>query len=157
MDRARTIVNDMRTSRAIKQQGGSPPVLLLAVAFVLFGILGMHALSNHGVTHGSTASTAHDAPAATSAVDDADQHASPGASEHGSTVPSGDHHSGMAMTMLCLGLLVGLGGIAFLSRGRSGVLWSLSRSLAARPLRPRRTLRLATGPPPVWEFSIIRC
>lgn len=132
--------------------------LVLACLAVVLGILGMHALNHEasmvaqpgtasaGMTHGPAGAQA---ALETGAVLDT------GAalvSASGSEQSMGD------MVMLCVAMLIGAAaglllalGLRRLATARSvDVLWG---RVAAR-VRPQR---VATGPPYVWEFSVIRC
>lgn len=128
----------------------------LVVALVA-GILGMHALTLHG-----TPVAAHEAHAATAGVEAmamADGHVDHTAA---AGAPGTHHGSGGHAEHLLMLCAVMLGGAAI-------ALLGLLLLPAQHPLRPLRALMpavvvptlvarvRATGPPPVWEFSVIRC
>lgn len=138
-----------------------PALLAAVVASIVLGIIGMHALSTHG-----TMGTAH-ASAMTSPMTGAhgDMTAGPlttptaGAHTDASSTapPKGDGHSLGGMVMLCFAMLAATAG-ALLLRG----LRRKPRVWAHRPTVPISvttwvTARHGTGPPYVWQFSVIRC
>jgi len=127
---------------------------------IVLGIVGMHALNTHGVmgntdhstmtgpmpgTHGeaSTGSVASDPAGPTSTTS--------------STTQDGDGPSPSSMVILCFAMLAAAAGaLLFLGLLRT------PRDWAHRPIAPSTvarwvTARLGTGPPYVWEFSVIRC
>ena len=64
------------------------------------------------------------------------------------------------MVMLCAAMLAGAA-VALLAllvrRGRLPKVWAVLQR-AGRAWRPEpRVLRVGTGPPSVWRFSVIRC
>lgn len=147
-----------------------------AVVAVVLGILGMHGLSTHGATaaHGVTgavgataatgtppmdtivdtapAATA-DHPAAHAADHAADQAAGPADGQH-------DHGGAGSTVMLCVAMLAAATAtlVTLLVR-RSWPAPTLA-ALApwARRSHPRPAhLRIGTGPPWTWRFSVIRC
>lgn len=129
---------------------------------VVLGIFGMHVLAHHGTTHPSASDNAsayvHDAMGGT------EQHAVQAAGMDlevaiSPSLGSGPDHTLGDMVMLCVALLTAAGtmlGLLTFFRRRPR-LWALLAAAVAdaRPLR--RLARLDTGPPPVWQFSVIRC
>lgn len=146
--------------------------LLVTVVGVLMGLLGMHALtapSSHdtaraaapadpapAAAHDGTANSSHamsDGRATSTAEANAGAPKSGVAAEH--TGGHGSHWPGSVL-MMCLAVIA----VAL------SLLWPLARALAAGFLRlprltgarlPTRHLELGTGPPPAWQFSVIRC
>lgn len=147
-----------------------PALLTAAVAAIVLGIIGMHALSNHGVM-GTTDHSTMTSPV-TSLLDGAH------GDTHGSTAtgpvtsPTTGAHAGMpagpdggdghnlgSMVMLCFAMLAAAAGALLL------LFLGLRRKPRIRAHRPGAlttvtkwvTARLGTGPPYVWNFSVIRC
>lgn len=142
-----------RTTAADAVRRRARPVLLLTVAALVLGILGMHALTTHGASHAPGADT-------TGATHGA-HHAT---AEPASSVPAvtpgdagGDGHAG-GTALLCAVMLAAAGGAVLLLSAlrRSGASWRVPPPVL-RTLVRRTTSRLSTGPPPAWEFSVIRC
>nr|WP_281365601.1 DUF6153 family protein [Nocardioides panzhihuensis] len=134
--------------------------LLAAVVVTVSGLLAMHALSLHGTrADGEHASLSLPAVHVghTHALDHAEHasHAGSVAPGHAGG-PGGEEHTAM---MLCVAFLLAAG-VLLLSRlwRRTPVWWlsrsrSWSRTAGSTPL----ITRLATGPPSVWAYSVIRC
>ncbi|MEO5664354.1 MAG: hypothetical protein ABIR39_13825 [Nocardioides sp.] len=140
-----------------------PALLTAAVAAVVLGIIGMHALSTHGVM-GTTDHSTMTSPVS-SLLDGAhdDTHGSTATTGAHAGLPAlpdgGDGHSPGSMVMLCFAMLAAAAGaLLLLSLGlrrkprvrthRRGVLTTVTKVVTAR---------LGTGPPYVWNFSVIRC
>lgn len=142
--------------------------LVAVVGALVLGILGMHGLTQHGA---APAHSSHPPVAAVSA----DPHAAHPAPDHQpvtteaaqsapAATPTGpgssnDHGTGSDMVMLCAAMLLA---------AAAGVLLGLRRLRGTvrtpRSLRPllrlpafAATARVGTGPPGVWEFSVVRC
>ena len=127
------------------------------------GILGMHAFT----VHGTPPVEAYDAAPAVGAVTMSDEHvhaagALPDPTTATATATTEHHGHGDHAEHLLVLCAVMLGGAALvllgllLTRGRH--LLRLPRTL--EPARVVATLVAsvrATGPPPAWEFSVIRC
>jgi len=144
--------------------------LAVTVVAVLLGLLGMHALSTHGL---GAASEVTASPRSTSSTVQPDS-ASPGhpaghpaAHADGLTAPvqlatgHDDHqghggHDGTAMLMMCLAVLAAALSLLWPGLVRRLGFLRLPR-LGAASLSLGRSLRLDTGPPPAWQFSVIRC
>ncbi|PKH37867.1 hypothetical protein CXG46_20995 [Nocardioides alpinus] len=148
-----------------------PALLAAVVVSVVLGIIGMHALSTHGVM-GTTDHSAMTSPVTSRA-------SSPTAGAHGDmsgdplTSAAAGAHAGMSsmapqeghghslgsMVMLCFAMLAATAGallLLLLGLRRQPRVW------AHRPAVPTTvtqwvTARLGTGPPYVWQFSVIRC
>lgn len=132
--------------------------LMGLVAVLVAGILGMHALGGHGTPAAATAVVARTSPA---------PHA---AHEHGAAasvpaIASGSAHEGAdrsghglgGMVVLCAVMLaaaLGLLALLVVPLVRRVRFVRLAR-LAPR-IQPVRWVR-GTGPPPAWQFSVIRC
>lgn len=147
----------------------SPSLLAVAVVSMVLGILGMHALNTHGVmsnTDHASMTTAVSTPMSGSATD---MSAAPltnvaaGVAGVASlTVPGGGNGHDMGdlgdMVMLCVAMLAAVAGALLVLLRR---LRYLPRVWAHLPgpitVTKRITTRQGTGPPPVWEFSVIRC
>jgi hypothetical protein len=151
------------------------PVLLAAI---VLGILGMHALARHGAMPGHGADHHPGAATATSGtaeVSHRDGHGAPvaepasepaagmalvasGAGFSVATVGSLDFPLG-EMTMLCAAMLLTAAAGALLSvrlrrvASADGFSVARLRSAIVRLL----AARAGTGPPYVWEFSVVRC
>jgi hypothetical protein len=155
--RARTPVRAWRAaSGSLVQPTGF--ALMGLVAVLVAGILGMHALGGHGTPAAANAVVARTSP---------DPHA---AHEHGAAasvpaISSGSAHEGAdrsghglgGMVVLCAVMLaaaLGLLALLVVPLVRRVRFVRLAR-LAAR-IQPVRWVR-GTGPPPAWQFSVIRC
>ncbi len=81
----------------------------------------------------------------------------PTPAEAGVAGSSNGHDMGN-MVMLCAAMLAAAGALLLLTVGfrRTSRSWT---PLSAAPASITRwaTARTATGPPPVWEFSVVRC
>jgi hypothetical protein len=144
-----------------------PALLVPAVVAIVLGILGMHGFDTHGVTmHGAMAH----AEAGTSAASvmpghdplaaergDAHSTAHPGTSATGH---AGGEAVGMSgLVMLCVAMLAGAAA-ALLSRlvrrSRLPKVWAVQQP-AGRVSPEPLVLRVGTGPPSAWSYSVIRC
>lgn len=144
------------------RQGNAPARLALVVIALLFGLLGMHALSiGHGVMPGhpdqmgqisDAGITAHAGPTVTAVPSG---HAAVSATD--GSGGGGDQEMG-GMLMLCLAVL-GAAAALLLSRVfMRGLLWRRPTLDAVIALLVAATHRVRSSrPPPVWEFSVIRC
>ncbi|MCW2737931.1 MAG: hypothetical protein JWN97_2575 [Nocardioides sp.] len=144
-----------------------PALLPVVVASLVLGIIGMHALSTHGVL-GNTDHSAMTSPVT-----------SPGTGGHGdmstgslasltevapagmaSTAPDGgDGHSLGSMVMLCFAMLATTAAallLLLLGLRHKPRVWA-HRPTALTSVTRWVTARLGTGPPYVWTFSVIRC
>ena len=140
--------------------------LVGVVGAIVLGILGMHGLSQHGampshadrqlvtVAPGTSAHTEHVAM-------NHSGHAAVAGGQTGATaVAAGDEGGSVVhMAMLCAAMvLAAAAGVLLVLR-----LWRLAHAtvlgLKARvqAVRTFASDRLATGPPAVWEFSVVRC
>ena len=141
-----------------------PAALAAVVATIVLGILGMHALSTHTVmSHNMTAPMTGPMTAPmTGHVDgirDAGAaHGSATAAEVFAAGPAGSGHAMGDMVMLCVFMLAAAGALllALTAPRRTPRPYATSRASTSTFLRLPR-LRAATGPPPAWEFSVIRC
>lgn len=135
-----------------------PGLLAAAIVAIVLGIVGMHALNTHGVA-GATDHAMTSSMAGAHADMSADMSAGPeSGSPTGSVPDGGDGHNLSGMVMLCLAMLAATAGALLLLRlgvRRMPRVWA---HLPA-PISVTRwvTTRLGTGPPPLWEFSVIRC
>lgn len=142
-------------------------LLAAVVASIVLGIIGMHALSTHGVL-GATDHSAMTSPVTseTSGADgdlSAGPLANPTAGVHAgmsSTAPQkGDGHSLGSMVMLCFAMLAATAGallLLLLGLHRQPLVWT-HRPTVPTSVTQWVTARLGTGPPYVWQFSVIRC
>lgn len=154
--------------RTTSTPSGAVPALLGAfVASIVLGIIGMHALSTHGVMGTTDHSTMTSPVAAPVAAAHGDMSGASDASTTeavhagvSSTAPKkGEGHSLGSMVMLCFAMLAATAGallLLLLGLQRAPRVW------AHRPTTPTSvtkwvTARLGTGPPYVWQFSVIRC
>ena len=148
-----------------------PALLTAAVASIVLGIIGMHALSTHGVTGMSITDHATMTSPVVSTMTGAHGDMSggpvmsPATSEHAdmsSTAPDdggGGGHSMGSMVMLCFAMLAATAGallLLLLGLHRRPRVW------AHRIPEPTTVIRwvaarAGTGPPYVWKFSVIRC
>ena len=145
-----------------------PGLLAPVVVTIVLGILGMHGVDAHGVNmHGAMA---HAAAATSSrsvmpvhgpvAAAGEDQHAT-SHSERGVAGQSSSDAGGTGgMVMLCVAMLAGAAAAVLgllVRRGRLPKVWAVLQ-LAQRSGRTMsHVLRVGTGPPSVWRFSVIRC
>lgn len=139
-----------------------PVFLASAVAAVIVGLLGMHALLPHS-THGDAvaASTQADHAAAdhTAADHTAADHRAAGPADDPGRADAGDGQATDA-AVLCAALLLSAAGTSLLLRalvGRAPRAWRLRRASEPPRAAVARTARRATGPPPEWAFSVVRC
>jgi hypothetical protein len=166
----------MRTVKAAKPR--TRLLLPVLLAAIVLGILGMHALARHGAMPGHGADHHPGAATATSGTAEVSHHDGPGAPV---AEPASEPAPGMApvslgaglsmatvasphfplgeMTMLCAAMLLAAAAGALLSlrlrrvASADGFSVARPRSATARLL----TARAGTGPPYVWEFSVVRC
>ena len=153
----------MRMTASGARSRSRPTLLTLAVLAVALGILGMHGLGAHGVTPGVGAPAAITVPVAAHGVEDASVtsggHAGhrPSPVEHSPADHGDDAHGTL---MWCVAMLAAAAAAliaARVARTRRTRPWAV---LAPAPLPrlPRPfVLRVGTGPPSVWSFSVIRC
>ena len=164
----------VRAAATVGGSGGGTrhgTALATLVAAVVLGILGMHALASHG-----TPATSDAPPGTTSmagmAADVSHQagHSSRHASEgndvgtHNGQVSSrssgegSGHGDAMSMLMLCVVVLTAaaLTLLVLLIVGIAPPLLPASFHPAALRARAMQTAR-GTGPPPEWQYSVIRC
>lgn len=147
--------------------GAVPALLAAVVASIVLGIIGMHALSTHGVI-GSTDHSTMTAPV-TSPMTGAHGDMSGGTLASpssqslagiASTAPdSGDGHHMGTMVMLCLAMLTAAAAALLLLLAglrRRPHVW-IHRPAIPTTVIKWVTARLGTGPPYVWQFSVIRC
>ena len=134
-----------------------PGLLMAAVVAIVLGIIGMHALN----THGATADTDHAAMSMTTETHaDTSVHApmSGPVTVTAGMADSGNGHDMEDMVMLCAAMLAAAGALVLLTFGlrRTPRVWA-HLLISPATLARRVTARRATGPPPAWEFSVIRC
>lgn len=145
-----------------------PRLLVMLVVAIVLGILGMHAISAHGVTseasHGAHASLSGDTSEPGGGLvlgPGADPIAAGtgGGSEEGHDMGRGMGGMG-GLAMLCVAMLAATASALLLALGarRTPRFWAILSAAATTNTRLRWvTFALGTGPPPVWEFSVIRC
>ncbi|MER7560368.1 DUF6153 family protein [Nocardioides sp. NPDC126508] len=128
--------------------------LLAAAVLTVAGLLAMHALGLHGTrTDGEHATMS--LPAAHVEHMHATEHADHGATGH-TGHPGGEGHAAM---MLCAAFLIAAGVLLISGLWRRTPAWWFAR-LRLRPLTAGSVSFVAhpaTGPPPEWAFSVIRC
>jgi hypothetical protein len=153
-----------------------PGLMSTMVVAVVLGILGMHGFDPHGVTGhsshtGPTASTTHTSHAghAASFMGEAAMATSvhlslPATAERAvaSAFEPGDASGtgGMdAMVMLCVAMLAGAAAGLLVLALRRGALARVRRFdlLLGGAQGVPTPLRVGTGPPALWRFSVIRC
>ena len=155
-------MNTMR--RTADTMSRALPVLLTAVvASIVLGIVGMHTLSTHGVTGSMDHSTMSSPITGTHGHAFGEPAMSPATGEHAgmsSTAPDGgEGHTVGGMVMLCFAMLAATAGALLLllvglrHSPRVWAHWFTAPTTVARWV----TDRLGTGPPYVWQFSVIRC
>jgi hypothetical protein len=138
-----------------------PVALGVAVVAIVLGIIGMHALTTHSVmTNGDHTATG---PMASDPAD----HVIAGMVGEADAAPaagpvlgpaSGSGHGMGDMVMLCAFMLGAAGVLLLILRAlrRSPASWIYVRAVSHAYVQLPR-LRADTGPPPAWEFSVIRC
>ena len=135
-----------------------PALLAAAVVSVVLGIIGMHALNTHGVMGNTDHAMTSPATSPMTGAH-ADMSAGPETGSPTGSVPGGDNGPGMgSMVMLCFAMLVATAGallLLLLGVRRMPRVWA--HLPAPTTVTGWVTARLGTGPPPVWEFSVIRC
>lgn len=140
-----------------------PALLAAVVVSIVLSILGMHALNNHGVV----SNTDHANMTSLGTGSQSDMSAALAISGTVSvttyvptTAPSGGNgHNIRTMVMLCVAMLAAAAGALLL---RTFGLRRTPRVWAHLPTAPTAvagwvTARPWARPPPVWEFSVIRC
>lgn len=145
-----------------------PALLAAVVVSVVLGIIGMHALSTHGVM-GTTDHSAMTSPVTSSPMPGAhddmsgDPLTSAVAGAHAgmsSMAPQEGHgHSLGSMVMLCFAMLAATAGallLLLLGLRLQPRVWA-HRPAVSTTVTQWVTARLGTGPPYVWQFSVIRC
>lgn len=152
----------------------STPVIRLvrlgAVLAIVLGIFGMHALSHHGTTHLEPTSRIASALAGSMAdagaghahhQSEAIPHSTPVTGTRAADVgdAGGPGHSLGDLVMLCVAMLAAaatlLGLLTFIRRIPR--LWAVLAT-ATTHFRPTSWMNpTGTGPPPAWQFSVIRC
>jgi hypothetical protein len=143
-----------------------PALLTTAVAAIVLGIIGMHALSTHGVmgiTDHSTMTGPTVSPMVGAHGDmSTGPVTSPPIGEH-TGMPAGpdgeDGHNLGSMVMLCFAMLAATAGallLLLLGLRYKPRVWDYPLP-APTTLTRWVTARLGTGPPYVWNFSVIRC
>jgi hypothetical protein len=142
--------------------------LVVVVGALVLGILGMHGLGGHGAaTHGNLP------PVAAVTVDPHAGHAAPDRStvttgtigtpllpaDGGLSSSPDDHGSSRDVVMLCAAMvLAGAVGVLLALRLQPfGRLAPLHLRAPVRGSTLPATARQGTGPPAVWEFSVVRC
>lgn len=144
-----------------------PGLLAPVVVAIVLGILGMHGIDAHGVNlHGSTTRAAA-APATAVMADHGpvavDSHHALSAGTPSSDAPG--HPAGHAggtggVVMLCVAMLAGAA-LALLTllvrRGRLPKVWAILDPAGRARTAVPAVVRVGTGPPAVWRFSVIRC
>jgi hypothetical protein len=128
--------------------------LAALVAALVVGILGMHALTLHGPSSEAYAVATAPAHGDHAAADGAASSAPVGsAPDHGS-----GHHADHLL-MLCAAMLA-VAALLLLASLLVRIVRPVRLVGAFAPLAPTATVRSwvrATGPPPAWQFSVIRC
>lgn len=141
-------------------------LLAAAVVSIVLGIVGMHALNTHATM--SNADHATMTSPMSEQVTGSRGHAHAGMSDDmvtdGDVVPLGAAAASVGDTgqntgdtlMLCVAMLAAAAGTLLLGLRRIPRVWA---HLPAVPITIPRwcTAPLRTGPPPAWEFSVIRC
>lgn len=168
---------NVTTFRTRPLRGGRvrPALLAPVVVAIVLGILGMHGIDAHGVnSHGSM--THPDAANPATAVMADHKHVAVHSADapSGGNTSSGDvagHPSGHVagtegmgdvggMVMLCVAMLAGAA-LALLTllvrRGRLPDVWPVLGPAGRVRTPVLAVLRVGTGPPVVWRFSVIRC
>ena len=138
--------------------------LLVGVAALLLGIVGMHALAMHGATATSAVASAtpvlagHAGPLSESSHSAAADAANPPGAH---PIPTGGRHGHAlhVMAAVCLAILVvSLCGLVTLAVRRSLRLWAVLPDAFDRPAFPLgRSAYFGNAPPDVLAFSVIRC
>ena len=154
------VVSSTPTAQVARSRGTAPlgVGLLVAVAALLLGILGMHALGLHGVSHGAPApgvSVAPPAGATGTAVEHGAHHGTEAAADEG----HGPQHGAAEMVVLCAAMLAAAAGMLLVLAGlrhRAPPVWAELRSALALMVTSRARPG-GTGPPAVWKFSVVRC
>ena len=154
------VVSSTPTAQVARSRGTAPlgVGLLVAVAALLLGILGMHALGRHGVSHGAPApgvSVAPPAGATGTAVEHGAHHGTEAAADEG----HGPQHGAAEMVVLCAAMLAAAAGMLLVLAGlrhRAPPVWAELRSALALRVTSRARPG-GTGPPAVWKFSVVRC
>lgn len=140
----------------LEPAGGRHPrlvVLSTLVAVVVLGILGMHALQAQAGHAGMEAR----AGAGMGAASHGDDVAVSVGSDSVTVSAPALTPSMPGMAMLCAFMLLGVGLALLLARYGRRVGAALHRVPPTVVVAVRETARRATGPPFVWDFSVVRC
>lgn len=138
--------------------------LVAVVGAIVLGILGMHGLSQHGampshadhqLVAAATQTSAHGGHATHTG------HAAVAGDPTGAmTVAAGDAGGSVGhIAMLCAAMLLSAatGVLLVLRLRRLAPATVLGLKARVQTVRTFASDRLATGPPAVWEFSVVRC
>lgn len=149
-----------------------PGFLAPVVVAIVLGILGMHGIDAHSVnlhgpvTHADAATPAgavtagHHPAAVGAAVTSNEAHSGGEATPSASSQSDGQTGGTSGSVMVCVAMLAGAA-VALLAllvrRGRLPKMWAvLDPAGRLRAVVPAG-MRVATGPPAAWRFSVIRC
>jgi hypothetical protein len=155
------------TATRTRTTGMLPALWVGVVVSLVLGIVGMHVLNTHGLLGGAS-HAAMDMPSAAAAAHMSGTHDGPADAERAagatgaapSVVAVGDPGHGLGHTMMLCVAMIALGAgtllLALLGLRRVPRRWVHLPTMPTA-LCKSFTMRLGTGPPPVWEFSIIRC
>lgn len=157
----------LRARAAVPSSGARTAVVALVAALVV-GILGMHALASHGTTAAPIASSsmtgissAHEAAMASgdSHGGHADAaHAQPSMAASGTGAESGSGHDVAKMLMLCVVMLAAAALTLLVLLAVRFVRTVLPAAFQPAAVRAHSLQWVrGTGPPYVWQFSVIRC
>ena len=163
----RPVLSDVRTRRALRVRARARvsgcAVRGALVGALVTGILGMHAIASHGTSVAPMAAAA--ASSITTSLTGADTPSVDGhramddrAADPALTSEHGSGHEMGAMVMLCVVMLAaaGLTLIILLVLGLLRRVLPAAFHPAAVHTQARPWVR-GTGPPPAWQFSVIRC
>lgn len=162
----------LRARPAVPHSGARTALAALVVALVV-GILGMHALASHGTPEAPAATSsmtgmtsAHEAAMATGGAHDGHAHTTghhtPGmATAESGPDPgsgSGSGHGMGSMVMLCVVMLAAAALTLLVLLAVGFVRRVLPTTLQPAAVRAQALQWVrGTGPPYVWQFSVIRC
>lgn len=154
----------LRARAAVPTSGARTAVAALVAALVV-GILGMHALASHGTAAAPTASSsmtgmssAHEAALASGDSHDGHADAQPSMAASGTGAESGSGHDMANMVMLCVVMLAAAALTLLVLLAVRFVRTVLPAGFQPAAVRAHALQWVrGTGPPYVWQFSVIRC
>jgi hypothetical protein len=139
-----------------------PGLLAPIVVGIVLGILAMHGIGAHGANlHGSLTPAVAATPASAAVGVDGTHPHSVGDPEHtGLTGATGATSGVGGVVVMCVAMLAGAAAALLtllVRRGRLPGVWAVLGPAGRHRAPVPPVLRVGTGPPVAWRFSVIRC